>query len=194
MKRPLVILAFCLLFSSSDAIAQSRTTRNKSLSTSSGEQAIIDIRQIDFKNFAYTLGAKTYKLRDGYYAETIAAAGTQWELGMIDGPYYGDLTGDGKDEVAFVLSYGAAQSPNAAEARVYTLQNGRPLLLATFVVADSIRCRLDHYLEVYNGLIGVERIYGNESRCDHNEVIQYRWSGGRFMPVGAAKRMNCRCM
>ncbi len=113
---------------------------------------------------------------------------------MIDGPYYGDLTGDGKDEVAFVLGYGAAQSPNAAEARVYTLQQGRPLLLATFVVADSISCRLDHYLEVYNGMIGVERIYGNDARCDHNEVVQYRWSGGRFTPVGAAKIMNCRCM
>lgn len=190
MKRPFVILACCLLFSSS-AHAQSR---NKSVSRASVEQAVIDIRQIDFKNFTYTIGAKTYKLRDGYYAETIAAAGTQWELGMIDGPYYGDLTGDGKDEVAFVLSYGAAQSPTAAEARVYTLQNGRPVLLATFVVADSIKCRLDHYLEVYNGMIGVERIYGSEARCDHNEVVQYRWSGGRFMLVGAARRMNCRCM
>lgn len=189
MKRPFVILAFCLLFSSS-TLAQSR---NRNVSRSSVEQAIIDIRQIDFKNFAYTLGSKTYKLRDGYYAET-TAAGTQWELGMIDGPYYGDLTGDGKDEVAFVLSYGAARSPNAAEARVYTLQNGRPVLLATFVVADSVRCRLDHYLEVYNGMIGVERIYGNEARCERNEVVQYRWSGGRFMPVGAAKIMNCRCM
>jgi hypothetical protein len=173
-----------------NALAQSR---NKSVSRASGEQAIIDIRQIDFKNFAYTLGTKAYKLRDGYYAETTAAE-TQWELGMIDGPYYGDLTGDGKDEVAFVLSYGAAQSPNAAEARVYTLQNGRPALLATFVVAESVRCRLDHYLEVYNGMLGVERIYGSDARCDHNEVTQYRWSGGRFMPVGAAKIMNCRCM
>ena len=189
MKRPIVILVFSLLLYS-NAFPQSR---NKSASSSSGEQAIIDIRQIDFKNFAYTLGAKTYKLRDGYYAETIVA-GTQWELGMIDGPYYSDLTGDGKDEVAFILSYGAAQSPNAAEARVYTLQNGRPMLLATFVVADSISCRLDHYLEVYNGMIGVERIYGSDARCDHNEIIQYRWSGGRFMPVGAAKIMACRCM
>ena len=189
MKRPFVILVFCLLFAS-NALAQSR---QKNVSTSSGTQAIIDIRQIDFKNFAYTLGAKTYKLRDGYYAET-TVAGTQWELGIIDGLHYGDLTGDGKDEVAFVLSYGAAQSPNAAEARVYTLQQGRPRLLATFVVADSVSCRLDHYLEVYNGMIGVERIYGSDALCEHNEVIQYRWSGGRFMPVGAAKRVACRCL
>lgn len=189
MKRPFVILAFCLLFTST-ALAQSR---NKSVSTSSGEPAIIDIRQIDFKNYAYTLGAKTYKLRDGYYAET-TVAGTQWELGIIDGLHYGDLTGDGKDEVAFVLTYGAVQSPNAAEARVYTLRQGRPVLLATFVVAESVNCRLDHYLEVYNGMIGVERIYGSDALCDHNEVIQYRWSGGRFMPVGTAKRMACRCL
>jgi hypothetical protein len=190
LKRPLVIAVFCLLFAA-DLLAQSRNRRRPT--AASTEQAIVDIRQIDFENFTYTLDAKSYKLRDGYYAET-TASGTQWELGMVDGPYYGDLTGDGKDEVAFVLSYGAAQSPNAAEARVYTLQNGRAVLLATFKVADSINCRLDHYLEVYNGMITIERIYATGTRCDYNETIQYRWSANRFTPIGAAKRMACRCM
>jgi hypothetical protein len=176
--RPFAIIIFCLL-ASLDVLAQSRNSKRPS--TPAAQQAIIDIRQIDFKNFTYTLDARSFKLRDGYYAETTIAR-TQWELGMVDGPYYGDLTGDGKDEVAFVLSYGAAQAPNASEARVYTLQNGRPVLLATFSVADSINCRLDHYLEVYNGLITVERIIGRDARCDYNEII------------GATKRMICRCM
>lgn len=190
MKRPIVIAILCLLLSSV-VNAQSRNRRQPAVSN---QQVIIDIRQIDFENFTYTLGTRSYKLRDGYYAETNAAAGAQWELGMVDGPYYGDLTGDGKDEVAFVLSYGAAQSPTASEARVYTLQNGRPFLLATFPVADSVNCHIDHYLEVYNGLITIERIYGSDGHCTHNEIIQYRWSGNSFMPVGAAKRMSCRCM
>ena len=156
-------------------------------------QAVIDIRQIDFKNFTYMLDARSYKLRDGYYAETVAA-NTQWELGMVDGPFYGDLTGDGKDEVAFVLSHGTAQAPSAAEARVYSLQNGRPVLLATFILADSINCTLDHYILIEDGMITVERVYGKGDACDHNEVTQYRWNTNRFMPVGATKRMPCRCM
>jgi hypothetical protein len=171
-------------------VSQARKKRQSSAPT---QQAIIDIRQIDFKNFAYMLADRSYKLRDGYYAEIIAPS-TQWELGMVDGPYYGDLTGDGKDEVAFVLSHGTAQAPNAAEARVYTLQNGRPALLATFVVADSVNCKLDHYIEIADGMISVESVYGKGARCDHNEVNQYRFNGTRFIPIGATKRMPCRCM
>jgi hypothetical protein len=190
LKRHLIIVAFCLLCHL-NVPAQSR---NKRPPSTPAQQAIIDIRQIDFKNFSYTLAARSYKLRDGYFAETIAATNAQWELGMVDGPYYGDLTGDGKDEVAFVLSHGTAQAPSAAEARVYTLQNGRPTLLATFIVADSVNCHLDHYIEIADGMISVESVYGKDARCDHNEVTQYRWNGTRFMPIGATKRMPCRCM
>lgn len=189
MKRQLVIVVFCLL-SPLNVLAQAR---NKKPPSAPAQQAIIDIRQIDFKNFAYTLDARSYKLRDGYYAETIAPS-TQWELGMVDGPYYGDLTGDGKDEVAFILSHGTAQAPNAAEARVYTLQKGRPVLLATFIVADSVNCQLDHYIEVVDGMISIERVYGKDTRCDHIEVTQYRWNATSFIAIGATKRMPCRCM
>jgi len=157
------------------------------------QKSIVDIRQIDFRNFTYVVNSRSYKLRDGYYAEA-GAADTQWELGMVDGPYYGDLTGDGKDEVAFVLSYGRTQSPTAAEARVYTLQNGRPITLATFAVADSVYCRLDHYLAVAEGMISIEHVFSKDTRCDHNEIIQYRWNGSRFVPIGDPKRMPCRCM
>ncbi|MDT5063797.1 MAG: hypothetical protein QOH63_4256 [Acidobacteriota bacterium] len=190
MKHHFAIIAFCLLCPLNVLQAQSR---NKKPPAAPTQQAVIDIRQIDFKNFIYTLDARSYKLRDGYYAEAIAA-GAQWELGMVDGPFYGDLTGDGKDEVAFVLSHGTAQAPSAAEARVYTLRNGRPVLLETFIVADSINCELDHYIEIEDGMISVERVYGKDARCDHNEVTQYRWNANRFMPVGATKRIPCRCM
>lgn len=192
MKQPGVIILLCLLCSLT-LPAQSSSKKKHAVAAAPADPPIIDIRQIDFKNLAYTIGNKSYKLRDGYYAETIAP-NIQWELGMVDGPYYGDLTGDRKDEVAFVLSHGAAQSPNAAEARVYTLQNGRPVLLATFVLADSVNCQIDHYIHIDDGMITVERIYGKDTRCDHNEVTDYRWNGNQFMPVGATKRMNCRCM
>lgn len=190
MKRHFVIAVYCLLCSLSVS-AQSRNNRQP---VASAQQPIVDIRQIDFTNFTYTLAAnKSYKLRDGYYAETVAT-NPQWEIGMVDGPYYGDLTGDGKSEVAFVLSYGTAQAPHMMEARVYTLQNGRPVILANFVVSDSVNCVLDHYLEIEDGMIRIEHVYGKDTLCDHNEIAQYRWNGNRFMPVGAPRRMPCRCM
>lgn len=172
-------------------MAQSRHQRRPA--AVAGQQSIVDIRQIDFKNYSYLLEGKSYKLRDGFYAET-RAGDFQWELGMVDGLYYGDLTGDGKDEVAFVLSHGAANAPNVVEARVYTLQSGRPALLVTFVLADSINCELDHYIRIEDGMISVERVYGKDGRCDHDEVTDYRWDGRSFNAVGSVKRLPCRCM
>ncbi|MGA9995776.1 MAG: hypothetical protein WBP93_10190 [Pyrinomonadaceae bacterium] len=189
MKR-LVIAVLLLMLCALCGMAQSR---NKRTTATPRTQPIVDIRQIDFRNFTYTLDGRAYNLRDGFYAGNVAPD-TQWSLGMADGPYYGDLTGDKKDEVAFILRHGPTETPNAAEARVYTLQNGQPILLATFIVADSINCELDHYLKIEDGTITIERIYGKDSQCDHNEVTQYRWNGDHFAPVGTIKRMPCRCM
>lgn len=188
MKRSLVILGLCLL----GTITGQPQSRNGTSATAR-DRTIVDIRQIDFRNFAYVVSSKSYKLRDGYYAE-VGADGFQWELGMVDGPYYGDLTGDGKDEVAFVLSYGRAQAPSTAEARVYTLQGGRLIQISNFPVTDSLSCRLDHYLNIEDGMIGVERVYAKDSRCDRIEVTQYRWDGTQFAAIGGLRRLPCRCM
>lgn len=183
-------LVFCLLCS---LIIPAQTRRNNRASGASGQPGIVDIRQIDFLNFTYVINAKTYKLRDGFYAENIAP-GARWELGMVDGLFYGDLTGDGKDEVAFVLSYGTGQAASAAEARIYTLQQGRAVLLATLVVKEAVNCELDHYIRISDGMIIIERVYGNQGRCDHNEITEYRWNGNSFMPMGASTKAPCRCM
>lgn len=189
MKR-LTIAVVLVVLCAMSGLPQSR---NKRRPPTPREPPIIDIHQIDFKNQTFSLNGKSYKLIDGFYAENIAP-NTQWGLEMVDGPDYGYLTGDKKEEVAFVLRYGPIASPDTAEVRVYTLQNGQPALLATFVVANSVSCQLDHYIEIKDGMISVERIYGNGPRCDYNEVIQYRWNGNSFLPVGTAKRMPCRCM
>ena len=190
MPKRFITAAIVMALCAAGVFAQSRSRQG---APALSEAAIIDIIQIDFKNYTFPLNGKSYKLRDGYYAETIAP-NTQWGLMLADGPYYGDLTGDRKDEVAFVLRYGPVGSPNMAEARVYTLRNGRPVLLATLVVASSMNCELDHYLDVDDGMIRVERTFGNGAQCDHNEITQYRWDGTGFMPVGQVKRRPCRCM
>jgi hypothetical protein len=156
-------------------------------------QSVVGIEAIDFENYTYPLDGQSYKLVGGYYAKN-TAPGAQWELRVAEAPYYGDLTGDGRNEALVVLSHGAVGGPHTVEARVYTLRNGRAALLSTFAVADALSCDLDHYVDLDDGKVRIERVYGRAGRCDHNEVGEYRWDGAKFMPVGDAKTMPCRCM
>lgn len=181
-----VLVSVCL----ASGFTQSRRRQG---AAAPAEAAIIDIIQVDFKNYTFPLNGRQYKLIDGFYAETFAP-NSQWGLMLADGPYYGDLTGDRKDEVAFVLRYGPIGNPNMAETRIYTLRNGKPVLLSTLVVANSVSCELDHYIDLDDGMLRVERIFGNGAQCDHNEITQYRWDGTGFMPVGEVKNRPCRCM
>ncbi|HKS28566.1 MAG TPA: hypothetical protein VJS44_12130 [Pyrinomonadaceae bacterium] len=181
---------FCLL---SFLVVPAQTRRATRNASSSGQTGIVDIRQIDFRNFSYDIQGKSYKLRDGFYAENVAA-GVRWELGLVDGPFYGDLTGDGKDEAVFVLSHGQPEAVQTAEARVYTLRGGRAVLISTLIVKEAVNCVLDHYVRVTDGMIILERVYAKQARCDYNEITEYRWNGSVFAPMGASMRMPCRCM
>lgn len=156
-------------------------------------ESVVGIEAIDFENYTYPLDGHSYKLVGGYYARG-AAPGAQWELRVAEAPYYGDLTGDGRNEAVVVLSHGAVGGPHTVEARVYTLRGGRAALLSTFEVEDALSCDLDHYVDLDDGKVRVERVYGRAARCDHNEVREYRWDGASFMPVGDPKTMPCRCM
>lgn len=187
MKRVVGLAVLCLVASLS-VQAQARNNR-----APSGQPGLVDIRQIDFRNFSYTINGKPYRLIDGFYAENVAP-NVRWELGVVDGPFYGDLTGDKKDEVVFVLKHGTGRAADVAEVRVYTLQQGRAVQLATFVVKQGVDCELDHYIHVHDGMIRLERIHGTQGRCEYNEVTEYRWDGSSFTPMGAAQRAPCRCM
>jgi hypothetical protein len=156
-------------------------------------ESVVGIEVIDFENYTYTLNGRSYKLVGGFYARGIAPEG-QWELQVVEVPYYGDLTGDGRNEAVVVLRYGAVGGPHTVEARVYTLRGATPVLLTTFPIADSLNCDLDHYVDLDDGKLRIERLYGRAARCDHNEIREYRWDGSRFMPIGDARTMPCRCM
>jgi hypothetical protein len=169
-------------------------TRRRRQPAAQAEAAIINILQVDFKNYTFPLGGRAYKLIDGFYAEAAGPPGAQWGLMMADGPYYGDLTGDKKEEAVIVFRHGPVGAFDTAEARVYTLRGGRAELLATLALASGVDCELDHYIDLDDGMLRVERVFGNGTRCDHHEVTQYRWDGQGFMPVGEVKTRPCRCM
>ena len=156
-------------------------------------ETVVGIEAIDFENYTYPLRGGSYKLIGGYYMGR-TAQNAQWELRVAEAPYYGELTGDGRNEAVVVLSHGPVGGAHTVEVRVYTLRAGRPALLTTLPLADKLDCELDHYVDLDEGKLRIERIYGRAGRCDHNEVSEFRWDGKWFMPVGDPKPMPCRCM
>lgn len=195
-KLSIAVLLAALIIVASGAQTRGRRGVQRRKTEQTAAQGLVGIQLVDFGNYTYSLNGESYKLIGGYYAKN-TAPDAQWELQLVDGPYYGDLTGDGRTEAVVVLSYGAVRGPHTAEARVYTLQNGTPVVLETFPVASSMNCELDHYIDLDDGKVRVERIYGQPAQpaqCDHNEITEYRWNGARFMPVGDVRRTRCRCM
>lgn len=192
MKLPGLIIAVLLITLTAHATVAAQARSRRRVPAPAAE-TVVGIEAIDFENYTYMVNGQAYKLIGGYYARN-SAPGAQWELRVAEAPYYGDLTGDGTNEALVVLSFGAVGGPQTVEARVYTLRGGRAALLTTFPVAEALSCELDHYVDLDDGKVRVERIYGRAGVCDHNEVSEYRWDDGKFMPVGEAKTMRCRCM
>ena len=190
LQRLIIVVLLTTLTAHASVAAQARSRRRV---PAPAAESVVGIEAIDFENYTYPLNGQTYKLIGGYYAEN-DARNAQWELRVAEAPYYGELTGDGKNESVVVLSYGPVGGPHTVEVRVYTLRAGRPALLATLPVADTLDCDLDHYVDLDEGKLRVERIYGRAGRCDHNVVREFRWDGKWFMPVGDPKTMPCRCM
>ncbi|HYG79638.1 MAG TPA: hypothetical protein VD861_04585, partial [Pyrinomonadaceae bacterium] len=122
MLKRLTVAAVAVALCAAVGFTQSRRRRQ---APAQADTALVNIIQVDFKNYTFPLNGRSYKLIDGFYAEA-AGGDAQWGLMMADGPYYGDLTGDKKEEAAFVFRYGPVGGFNMAEARVYTLRGGRP--------------------------------------------------------------------
>jgi hypothetical protein len=189
-SRQLIVVALFLTLSQVCSASQARGRRRV---PAPAAESVVGIEVIDFENYTYTVNDRAYKLIGGYYAGN-SAPDAQWELRVTEAPYYGDLTGDGKNEAIVVLSHGAVGGAQTVEARVYTLRGGRPALLSTFAVADALNCELDHYVDLDDGKVRIERVYVRAGICDHNEISEYRWDGRKFMPVGETKTTRCRCM
>lgn len=192
MKLQRLFVAVVLLTALAHAGVAAQT-RGRRRNPARAAETFVGIEAIDFENYTYPLQGRSFKLIGGYYAGN-TAQGAQWELRVAETPSYGDLTGDGKNEAVVVLGYGPVGGARTVEVRVYTLRAGMPALLATLPAADTLDCELDHYVDLDEGKLRIERVYGRAGRCDHNEIVEFRWDGKGFMPVGDAKTMPCRCM
>jgi hypothetical protein len=172
------------------------------------------IRQVNFKNFSYPL--KDYLLGHGElkWLSTQVAGGPRLRtiqlkggenlqkepIGKIgDGGYYevsgftlqqvkyADLTGDGKEDAIVVLLYQSGGTQTTNYIYIYSLENGKPRLLA--YCHTGSRAYLGLY-KVYgeHGNLVVELLdpRKREGDCCSSGFVRTRcrWDGGRFVAVG----------
>jgi hypothetical protein len=109
--------------------------------------SVHSIREIDFKNFSYSklptgkCSMSKVRVHDGKYGSVanfsprVTPRGGCWavNVGQIE---YGDVTGDGREDAMVVLYAEAGGTESSNDVFVYSLRNGRPVLLWKFETGD----------------------------------------------------------
>ncbi len=159
-----------------------------------------DIRDVDFRNFTYRpmicnkeygkegVG-KSVKLRNGDFQNKGVSYGTVVVL-------FGDLTRDGRAEAVIhnVCEVGGSTSSVLSEIFVYTMNNGKPELLAATDDDDmegaysrygdrgSVWGITDNGITVKGGELSVERYFGSAHCCPESILtLVYRVDGGKLV-------------
>jgi hypothetical protein len=154
----------------------------------------ISIRNADFNNFTYPWpkgyidpdepSQTVFTLRDGELPETRDKEGRVNGMGVsLAEIIYGDATGDGSEEAIIDLSILSGGSALPHIVYIYTLRNGRPLLLWTLSMGD----RADEGLRrayAENAKLVVESYSPIDSRgacCPkYFDRTHYVWRANRF--------------
>ena len=153
-----------------------------------------DITTIDFKNFtypAYCVGDAPQKITvmDGEFLKETQEDGyvDRFSFSVMD-VAFGDLTGDGKPEAVILSICNTGGTGNFSEGFVYTLQTGKPRLVARIPGGDR----------AYGGLRGAW-IENGQLIVDSNEVgevggaccpefvvtTKYKLTAGKLVKSGA---------
>ena len=178
------------------------------------------IRHVDFRNFTYPL--------DGYLARNYRTNGVRVRKGKFifsrDSDYgpdgfevtrtiYGDLTGDGQEEAAVLTAVGFIESGTSQQAPgtyayIYSMDNGRPVLLKIYdcesddsdaniayrnYFRDRTTLLYGGVTKIESGLLVVESLAGAGRCCPEYEVtMRFRWDGQRFILAGQPQRRRMK--
>ncbi|MGZ8171942.1 MULTISPECIES: hypothetical protein [Methylobacter] len=170
-----------------------------------------DIHRIDFRNFTYeigkswcadVLGKTVVQVRNGESESTNKEQPLDgfsfFIYDLTTFPiFYGDLTGDKRDEAVVLTSCGGMHPEE--QAFIYTMQNGRAVLLTKLeegnrafggIVFGHQQCQgCSEGIKIQNGLLTVERMWGDAACCPkYIEKKEYRWDGRQLIQVGKAHR------
>lgn len=175
--------------------------------TASAQQSI---HQVDFRNFTYPLRGSLLG-HDGLI--WLDASGPRREIHLVAGSglrktssfvmngkdhpqlegfelqsvAYADLTGDGTDQAIVVLRYLSGGTQTTNYVYIYTLEGGRPELLAYCHTGDRAYSGL--YKVYAAGGTLVFELFDPARRsgdcCSEGVVVRrFRWQAGRFEPFG----------
>lgn len=202
MKRFTLCVVLILLFTVA-GLAQSKKPVKKTTQTKS---EVTDIRRVDFLNFTYQSSlcsqdirgiSKTVKVRKGNFDNN------EVYYGVVENKIiYGDVTGDGREEAIVHIGCGElAANFGLSEIFIYTLQNGRVILLAELDDKDMERDYnryhsngtlwriVDDGVRVINALLIIERFSeGSHASPEYIVTLNYRLNGTRLALSGKPNR------
>ena len=153
-----------------------------------------DIRKVDFKNFTYVLGDLSGEnkmkvtVKNGEFFRDREDDKLYFSVQSVE---YGDINGDGKDEAIVTTVYNSGGTGNFSDGFVFTLKNGKPIVLTGFEGGD----RADGGLvsaKVSNGILVVERNspgeFGGACCPEFVETSRYKWNGKQLAQIGKTDR------
>ncbi len=157
-----------------------------------------EIRLVDFRNFTYNAycgdappEGKTVEVtvKNGKYEASGENFPSYFEI-AVDA--YGDIDGDGKEEAAVSSLCNTGGTGQFSEGYIYTVKNGKPVLLTHFEGGDRGYEGLQS-VKIKNGFLFVERNDGTANCCaDKTLTTKYRWNGKKLVEIGkpVSRRLN----
>jgi hypothetical protein len=155
------------------------------------------INEVDFRTFNYAWDASitapvTWKWLEGKPSSTLRVTEGRHDFSpdgyvLVRSVTYGDLDGDGRDEVAVDLLFGTGGTANWHYLYVFTLLNGSPTLLGRLQSgsrADGglVKVAIEHNTLLLDFADTRRRV---ADCCSEGYVrVTYRWRSGRFVEVG----------
>jgi|CXWL01.1.fsa_nt_gi hypothetical protein len=193
--RSVLVLVVVLLFAQG-ALSSSRS-RAKRPVAASAKRVVGNIRQVDFLNYSYpsSLCHKEFgrqgigiavRVRNGRLENDAVYFGV-----VNDKVLYGDLTADGKEDAAVHVACGEKGANfGLNEILVYTLRNGRVVLLGKITDDDLTRDYSRHYpnqgyfyaamrVDVRNGRLMIDcGVEGSMAQPTFVATLEYVWRSG----------------
>lgn len=158
-------------------------------------QKIDSVRDVDLLNRAYaeTMCAeegKSITIKNGIYEQTAEDDRAYFKVLEV---VYGDLTGDGADEVVVLTICTTGGTGQFSDGLVYAVRSGELVLLTTLGVGDRADGGI-HGVTIDNGNLRVDRYGAGENGgafCPQVVESQpFRWNGKEFIAKGRAERRS----
>jgi hypothetical protein len=149
-----------------------------------------DIRQVDFKNFTYVIGNLSGEnkmkvtVKNGEFFRDKDDDKLYFSVQSVE---YGDINSDGNEEAIVITVYNSGGTGNFSDGFVFTLKNGKPVVLTGFEGGDRAEGGLVG-AKVSDGILVVERNspgeFGGACCPQVIETTRYKWNGKRLVQVG----------